>query len=40
MDRERRAIPTEGYDIPAIGIKTTKPRGAAVILPGYGGTKG
>lgn len=39
MDIEYRAISAEGYEVPAICITPDLPRGATVILPGYGGNK-
>jgi pimeloyl-ACP methyl ester carboxylesterase len=39
MEISCRTVPAEGYDIPAILIEPAHPRGAAVIMHGYGGNK-
>ncbi len=39
MDIEHRFLPGDGCKIPAILIKPADPRGAAVIVHGYGGNK-
>jgi len=39
MEIERRTVPADGYEIPALVITPDRPVGAAVILPGYGGNR-
>ena len=39
MDIEHRFLPGDGYKVPVILIQPADPRGAAVIVHGYGGNK-
>jgi len=39
METGREDLPGDGYRIPAVVIRPPRPRGAAVIIHGYGGNK-
>lgn len=39
MDIKHHSLPSDGYKVPAILIQPANPRGAAVIVHGYGGNK-